>query len=241
MKMRSMKFVVLGLVAFGATVVSAAEVSPQLGGGSGGVAVNMKHVGIGYHPGADLQYGTADDQMHIDIDEIVSPGPPHLRPLNPGDTFTAGPWQAPLTGKAYNHQYGWTPGTGLTDLFLHFGGAGVNGDIWVELIDSTPGLENYQTMMMPGSGTYDPILGTAGSSTKWDWRHDMTHNAYAVLNPTLSEYEATYRVYVADTAGDALPQYADAEVTLKFTADPVPEPMSLALFVVGLAAIPRRR
>ena len=233
---RKMLFVVVTLVL--ASLANAAEVSPQLGGGSGDVAVNMKHVGIGYSPGGDLQFGTADDVMHIDVDEVVAPGYPMLRPLNEGDTFTAGNWQTALDGKAYNHQYGWLAGTGLVDLFAHFGSS---GDIWIQRLDSTPGLETFETMMMPGSGSYAPILGTEGSSNRWDWGHNMTHLAYAVEDPALDMYSATYLVYVADTSGEMLPGYASAEVTLHFTADPVPEPAALIGLLFGVVGLRRRR
>ena len=47
----------------------------------------------------------------------------------------------------------------------------------------------------------------------------MQHNAYAVLHPTKSVYEADYRVYIGDvTDGAPLPGYGYDDVTWTWNA-----------------------
>lgn len=42
----------------------------------------------------------------------------------------------------------------------------------------------------------------------------MTHNVYAVLNPTKTDYAANYKVYIGDAStGDPLSAYGSATVT----------------------------
>ena len=50
----------------------------------------------------------------------------------------------------------------------------------------------------------------------------MTHNAYAVLNPSESTYQATYKVYLGDqNTGVETSGYTGAEVQFDFIADPI--------------------
>ena len=74
----------------------------------------------------------------------------------------------------------------------------------------------------PSFVPYEPIFGTAGSSPIWKWSGYMIHNAYAVLNPTKSSYEATYRVYIGDEdTGVPTSGYGAAVITFVFDATPV--------------------
>ena len=182
----------------------AAFVQPQIIGGSTSVSdpdASMKHIEV------EL-VGTS---IQLTVDETVPT--PVLRALEDPDEFDpAQPW-AVLQDKAHNFQYGWLIG-GLW-------GPPAGSGVWVELLDTTTGLETYSSRV-PLTGTYDPIFGTDSSASIWQWDGAMTHNAYAVFNPTESTYEATYRVYIGNAAtGVPTPGYQSSDVTLTFDATPM--------------------
>jgi hypothetical protein len=92
--------------------------------------------------------------------------------------------------------------------------------------------------------TFDPIFGTSGSPSIWKWGGIMTHNAYAVTDPLLSQYEASYRVYIGDATTGAeildaagAPMYASDSVTFGFSVASVPEPASTSVWMIGIAAV----
>ncbi len=170
---------------------------PMLGGGQ--ITAPMKH--------ADITFDGVNLDVHVDSTVAT----PILRPLtSPAQFDPAMPW-AVLQDKAYNFQYGWNPG----GFFVPPAGTG----IWIERLATTPDLEVYFVDGPPASLPYEPIFGTAGSPPVWKWSGAMTHNAYAVLNPSKPAYEATYRVYLGDAAtGVAVAGYGAAEVTFQFGA-----------------------
>lgn len=183
------------------TATCQADVLPMMGGGQVGMAAApMKHI--------DITFDGVNLGAHVD-DSIAIP---LLRPLPEDETFSStAPWSM-LDEKAYNFQYGWNAG-GFITLPL---GAG----IWIESLDVTPGLESYSRP--PADPAWSPIFGTDGSSNRWRWSGSMTHNVYAVLNPTESAYAAEYRVYLGDaTTGEPLDGFTSDLVTLHFAADPI--------------------
>jgi hypothetical protein len=200
----------------------AAYVQPAMGGGQVGMmGAPMKHT--------DVMFDGTNITLHVD-DSVATPV---LRPLAPPDEFDpAQPWSV-LTGKAYNYQHAWNPGGFIT--------LPTGAGIWVERLSATAGLESYLRPPMWTSGpTWTPVLST--DDNRWKWSGAMQHNAYAVLNPTLSSYSATYRVYIGDeTTGLPLPGYGSAEVTWDWTATPVPEPLSVSLLLAGSFLVLRRR
>ncbi len=111
-----------------------------------------------------------------------------------------------LNDSCYNDQYGWLAG-GFIEL-------PAESAIWVELVDQSGGLDFYQGGMRPMTPmhTYDAILGTDGSSERWQWNGMMTHNW--VRATTLGSKSATFNVYVGDLQGDPLPGYTGDQVTL---------------------------
>lgn len=194
----------------------AAYVIPTIGGGQVGMmGAPMIHTDVSF------------DGTNISLMADTSHGVPVLRPLTPPDEFDpAQPWIV-LQNKAYNFQHAWNPGGFIT--------LPAGTGIWVERISQTPGLEVYQRP--PAAPSYLQIFQADGE--RWKWSGAMTHNAYAVLNPTLSTFSATYRVYIGDaTTGTPLGGYGSAEVTWNWSV--VPEPTSLAL-VAGATLIARRR
>jgi hypothetical protein len=189
------------LLACGWYESAAAEyVVPQMGGGQVGQgAAPMKHADI-----------TFDGQnLNVQVDPTVDT--PLLRALKEPYEFDPELAWSVLGTKAYNFQYGWNPGGFIT--------LPAGSWIWIEQLEATPGLEVYQRP--PATPSYAPIFGTAGSSLRWRWNGSMTHNVYAVQDPTLELYEAAYRVYIADdTTGEPLLGYGAAEVTFRFAATP---------------------
>lgn len=131
----------------------------------------------------------------------------------------------------YSDQYGWIL-DGIVD-------PGAGNSIWIELTSQTSGLETYEggRRMMIGDQTFDPIFGTGSSAMNWQWSGMMTHNWYAVQNA--GDYEATYSIYVGDSAGNAVDGYSAGEVTLNFRA--VPAPGSLAILSMGTVFASRRK
>ena len=131
----------------------------------------------------------------------------------------------------YSDQYGWIL-DGIVD-------PGAGNSLWIELVSQTNGLETYEgsRRMMIGDQTFDPIFGTDSSAMNWQWSGMMTHNWYAVQNA--GDYEATYSIYVGDSAGNAVDGYSAGEVTLNFLA--VPAPGSLAILSMGTVFASRRK
>jgi hypothetical protein len=165
----------------------------------------------------DVFYDYTNNVMQAVLD--TTHGVPKLNPLPPGYAFDSHSNYYVLTGKAYNLQYAWNPG----GVFSPPAGAAV----WVECVGASPELEVYDG---PGNKNenpprpYTPILGTVGSSPKWQWYGRMAHNACAVRNPTNAVLWAEYKIYFADAVtGDraAYGQYTHATVRLTWTVDPV--------------------
>lgn len=138
---------------------------------------------------------------------------------------------AALDDMYYSDQYGWIL-DGIVD-------PGVGNSIWIELVSQTDGLETYEggRRMMIDAQTFDPIFGTDSSAMNWQWSGMMTHNWYAASD--LGDYEATYSIYVGDSAGNAVDGFTAGEVTLNFRA--VPAPGSLALLGLGAFGATRRK
>ena len=134
-----------------------------------------------------------------------------------------------LNDTMYNAQYGWM----VEGLWAPPSGS----FLWIEQISATAGLMAYSGGTMMSPGTFDPIFGTAGSSSAIMWGGTMLHNWYAVTAP--GTYSATYRIYFGDINGIAIDGYEADEVTLNWTTVPTPG----AVAVLGLlgAALRRRR
>lgn len=186
----------------GINATNGAFVTPQIGGGQVGLggSIDMIHISV------KLSSNTV----------VVTPesGTSLLRPLEEPDEFDSEQSWGVLGTKAYNFQYGWLADNSGGDF------PPIGAWFWIEQISATPGLEVYQRP--PASPSYDPIFGTAGASTRWYWSGVMSHNVYAVQDPSLSLYEADYRVYIGnEVTGEPLPGYTAADVTLRFNATPI--------------------
>jgi hypothetical protein len=201
--------------------VAAAFVTPMMGGGQ--VVADMDHI--------DLFYDTQANQLRAQVDDSM--GTPQLLPLEPGYAFDPQQPYAVLNGKAYNAQYGWNVG-GLFSL-------PPGTAIWIELLDSSPGLETYS-----GSGqfaTYAPILGTAGSPRLWKWSGVMVHNTYATFDPATNRLFAEYHVYLGDMDTGSRANFmnlGDTTVRLEWTAVPTAAPLTIDSIVHSRSAATAR-
>jgi hypothetical protein len=149
------------------------------------------------------------DGTNIMLDYQLYDNPlPTLRPLVPPDEFDpAAPWSV-LQDKAYNFQYAWNPGGFIT---LPPGTA-----IWVEQLSHDSVLEAY--LRPPSAPAWSAVFTTDGE--RWKWSGAMAHNAYAVLHPKQTQYQATYKVYIGDaTTGDPVPGYGSSTVTWTWQVD----------------------
>ncbi|TWT47297.1 hypothetical protein [Botrimarina hoheduenensis] len=202
-----------------ASAAQGTTVMPQMGGAQVPMMqAGMKHAGIDFD----------GSSLSVHIDEMVAT--PVLRELDPADSFDpTKPW-AVLEDMAYNFQYGWVadsiwaPPAGLA--------------VFIEPNFVTPGLEVYDRSwitsgMSFNEMSYEPLF-VGGAA--WRWNGRMTHHAYAVSNPALTEYEASYRVFLADELtgvesldGSGMPLYGSGFATFYFAATPIPEPASLLL------------
>lgn len=138
---------------------------------------------------------------------------------------------AHLNDMFYSDQYGW-----VLDGIVN---PGDGNSIWIELTSQSEGLESYEggrRMMIPEQ-TFDPIFGTDDSPNAWQWSGAMTHHWYAV--ETEGDYQATYSLYVGDSAGNRVAGFQEASVTLSLRAVPAPAP--LALLAMGATRVTRRK
>ena len=210
-------------------------VLPSIGGGQVTMQAGapMKHAAVGF----DGQRVT----VHVD-DSVTTP---LLRPLIGADFDPAERWGV-LIGKDHNFQYGWV----ADGAWAPQAGLGV----YVQQLSATPGLETYEGGRFMSEATvramtFAPLFA---DGEPWRWTGVMTHNAYAVDRPMAPAYEATYRVFLADTvtlqeptAPAVGPLYGDARVTFAWTATPVPAPGAgagaLSAAAVCVLAWARRR
>jgi len=183
----------------------------------------MKHVFISYDSASGIS-SWVDDSL---------PGDPASNPvvLNtfPGESYPGN--AAVLDDTYYSARYGW-----LANGFINLQ---PDEAIWIERVDATPGLDVYEGGMrgMWAMHSFDPILGTAGSSDLWQWNGTMMHNWYAT--DAVGSFEATYRVFLGDLAGNEIAGVASDTVTLTFNA--IPSPGALGIAACGLLAATRRR
>ena len=127
---------------------------------------------------------------------------PVLRPLtNPCQQFDPCQPYHVLNGKAYNFQYGWD--SGLLNSVQYPYQIPTGTDVWIEVLEQTPGIETYDK-----DNGYTPIFGTPkadGNSSPliWKWNRGMRHNVYAEPNDFYGRVSAMYKVYLGNPATGA--------------------------------------
>lgn len=155
-----------------------------------------------------------------------------------GDGFEGG--ASVLNGTGYNAQFGW-----LANGFVSIpSGSGV----FVREVSSSPWLDVYSE-----SG-YQPILGTDGSSSLWQWDGTMTHNWYS--SDVHGTHRVEYEVFVGDASGNPLDGWTGGTIALEFqygrplrtlgeqrvgSIAVVPGVGSLGVIGVGVLGVNRRR
>jgi hypothetical protein len=106
-----------------------------------------------------------------------------------------------LNGMGHNSQFGWLV-NGTVSL-------PPNSGVFVRTLSTSPHLSVYSEF------GYDPILGTDGSDTVWQWNGQMTHNWYA--SDVMGTHAARYEVFVGDLLGNPLDGWVAGDVELNFT------------------------
>jgi hypothetical protein len=167
-----------------------------------------------------------------------------------------------LNGTAFSRQLGWFDNVNDDFYYVARNPTDFGSDqpalpndyyVWIEKIAGSSELKTYSVEEASNpSGSYTPIFGTDGSSTKWLWDGYMDHNAYAVdladITETNQVFTATYRLYIGDangseivnSQGDAV--YGSTELTWEWIGpSEVPEPATLALLASGAVAMAARR
>jgi len=145
-----------------------------------------------------------------------------------------------LDGLGHNSQFGW-----LANGFISLP---PSSGVFVRTLGGSEHLSVYSEF------GYDPILGTDGSDSVWQWDGAMTHNWYA--SDVKGPHSVRYEVFVGDLSGNPLDGWTSGGVELNFTYgdDPsdrlsvlgggsvstVPAPGSL-LVLSGVLALGKRR
>ena len=106
-----------------------------------------------------------------------------------------------LNNMGYNGQFGW-----LANGFISLPSS---SGIFIRDLGHSPQLDVFE------AETFDPIFGTNGSSTLWQWDGTMTHNWYA--SQVKGTHWANYEVFVGDLAGNPLDGYQSGFIGLNFT------------------------
>ncbi len=145
-----------------------------------------------------------------------------------------------LDGLGHNSQFGW-----LANGFISLP---PSSGVFVRTLGGSEHLSVYSEF------GYDPILGTDGSDSVWQWDGTMVHNWYA--SDVKGPHSVRYEVFVGDQSGNPLDGWIGGGVELNFTygADPndrlgvlgdgfvstVPAPGSL-LVLSGVLVMGKRR
>ena len=145
-----------------------------------------------------------------------------------------------LDATGHNSQFGW-----LANGFISLP---PSSGVFVRVLETSTHLSVYSEF------GYEPILGTNGSSSVWQWGGAMTHNWYA--SDVMGPHHVSYEVFVGDLLGNPLDGWTSGTVDLSFTygtdlsdrigtrgsvvAQTVPAPGSLGV-LCGLVFAGRRR
>ncbi len=111
-----------------------------------------------------------------------------------------------LNETGHNAQFGW--------LASGFVSLPPNSGVFIRRLSGSRHLSVYSEF------GFDPILGTDGSDSVWQWDGTMTHNWYSSrIGGTHTE---SYEVFVGDLSGNPLNGWAGGMIDLSFVYDPSP-------------------
>lgn len=182
----------------------------------------------------EVWYHADSDSVTVDLSALheVNGNPiiAQLTPLlvsDPGDSFDpASPWYVGLDssqqGQAFSRRYGYDMDV-MTDYLPG------NRELWIRNLGSSPALGFYDYMDAEynpdnAAPTWNPILGTAGSSNAVYWNLGMWHMGVAAPPApagTTNDYAATIEVYVVNPdTGEEVTNSSSGPFVLNWTDIP---------------------
>ncbi|MBL4809126.1 MAG: hypothetical protein JKY43_03590 [Phycisphaerales bacterium] len=187
-------------------------------------------------PMSHLLVSIFDQQVYVTFE---SPAMSTVEMLEGSGAFSGS--ASVLDGIGHNSQFGW-----LANGFISLP---PNSGVFVRTLGGSEHLSVYSEF------GYDPILGTDGSDSVWQWDGSMIHNWYA--SDVKGPHSVRYEVFVGDLLGNPLDGWSGGDVELNFTYGPdisdrigvfggasvsvVPTPGSLVVLSGVLALGARRR
>jgi hypothetical protein len=183
----------------------------------------------------EVSYHADTDSVTVDLsglyDQYNNPIIAQLTPLlvsHPSDRFDPeDPWYAFLDpsqqGRAFSRRYGFDMDPTM------IGYVPENRALWIRNLGSSPELSFYDYMdemyNPAGTGpTWNPILGTAGTSNAVYWNQGMWHlgvTAPPAPPGTTNQYSATVEIFVVNTdTGAEIPNSSTGPFLLRWTAVP---------------------
>jgi hypothetical protein len=176
------------------------------------------------------------DHGHLHV--MMAPDIPQLTPLlvsHPSDAFDAGdPWFDALDpsrqGLAFSRRYGFVMDT-VTDPLP------ANTAIWLRKLSGSPELGFYR-YAASAPKMWQPIFGTAGSSSALFWSGMMFHPG-VTAPPGTNSLTATFEAYLVDTtSGLEVPDSSSGPFTLEWTSLPDGRP-SVSIGLKVLVSLPQ--
>ena len=193
----------------------------------------MSHIDVGWN---DI---TSTLMTHVAFQPV------DLKPLSlwqPTNTFDpTSPWFSALDPSQgaglFNSQYGWLADSASLPASL------LGSRFLVEVVpgSATTGLEVYRSSYSGGTQIFEPILGTAGSSSAFQWTGSMLHPLILMPAGSSGAAEVTFRFTITDSGYVPRDGFAPAEARATFTAVPEPSMALMALSGLGAMMIRRRR
>jgi hypothetical protein len=171
----------------------------------------------------EVYYHENTDSVTVDLSAINVIA--QLTPLlvsNPNDSFNpADPWFQYLDpsqqGLAFSRRYGFDMDV-MTDYVPD------NRALWIRNLGSSPGLSFFDYNDYVSPLTWNPILGTAGTSNAICWNEIMWHIG-VTAPPGTNSYSATFEIYVVNTdTGEEVAGSSSGAFVLNWTDVPDARP-----------------
>ncbi|MCP5519747.1 MAG: hypothetical protein H7A45_21110 [Verrucomicrobiales bacterium] len=201
--MKQSQFLIQGLAAVAVTCGTARALSATLTmvPMQGGMVMPM------------VSYRSVDSRLHV----MVPGEAPQLTPLlvsHPGDAFDpVDPWYDALDpargGLSFSRRYGFVMDATTEPL-------PADSAMWIRRLEGSPELGFYRYSASDPKA-WEPIFGTDGSPTAWQWNGMMFHPGVTAM-PGAESLSATFEVYLANaTTGEELPGTGTGPMLLNWT------------------------